>query len=180
MRPVCPRAAENGHRAAGAHAHPELRAPANQHVADAAHRMRSVGVAVRIAPREIRSRHRHFSFHEFVIRLEVPVGERPIHADAILGMNLEIRRMKARCEGSPVHRASADALAAIVCSQSQRILPPVMRLSFQYSLCDPVSSLTQSRSVSQNGPASNPMTRNPARARRCSRTPPPAPTPTMT
>ncbi len=53
------------------------------------------------------------------------------------------------------------------------------RGSVQYRCCDPRSSLTQSRSGSQKGPASNATTFQPRRARRWARTLPPAPHPTM-
>src|SRR5262249_46516609 len=57
-------------------------------------------------------------------------------------------------------------------------LPPMMRLSVQYSACEPASALTHARSVSQNGPFSKTANCQPARACRCARTRPPAPAPT--
>ena len=58
--------------------------------------------------------------------------------------------------------------------------PEMTRGSVQYRWCDPASSLTQSRSGSQNGPASKATTFHPRRASRWVRTPPPAPQPTTT
>ena len=58
--------------------------------------------------------------------------------------------------------------------------PAITRGSVQYRWCDPASSLTQSVSGSQNGPASSATTRHPARANRWVSTPPPAPQPTTT
>jgi len=59
-------------------------------------------------------------------------------------------------------------------------VPVITRGSVQYRWWDAASSLNQSVSGSQNGPASRAATRQPARASRCSITEPPAPHPTMT
>ncbi|MFV1359461.1 hypothetical protein [Mycolicibacterium fortuitum] len=58
--------------------------------------------------------------------------------------------------------------------------PPIWRGSVQYSPWDPRSSLTQSVSGFQNGPASMSTTVQPARASRCPSVAPPAPAPTIT
>ena len=59
-------------------------------------------------------------------------------------------------------------------------LPPICLGSVQYRVWEARSSLTQSVSGSQNGPASRQTTLHPARASRWVRTLPPAPAPTTT
>ena len=116
-----------------------------------------------------------------VVRLEVGVVDRPVGADAVRGC---------RC-GSPTGGTAACSRRSAPSSRRRRgrscccpaapgRSPPIWRGSVQYSPCEPRSSLTQSRSGSQNGPASRQTTRQPARASRWVSTPPPAPAPTTT
>ena len=70
---------------------------------------------------------------------------RPVDADAVLGVDAEIRRMKARREGRPMHRAAADAFAAVVFAEGQRMLaagdPQIGPVQFVRALfvADPVT-----------------------------------------
>ena len=120
MRAVAVRTGKNGDGAAGTYADAQLRAPSNQRVAHAAHGMRAVGIAVRIAPRIIgRAGHRHFQFQQLVIRFQLLISNRPVDADAVVGVNTKVRRMQTRRERRPMHGASADTLAAVVSAQAR-------------------------------------------------------------
>ena len=157
VRAVAVRAGENGNRAADRHRDVERGAALDQRVADAAHRMRPVGIAVRMAPGIIRGPgDRHFQFELLIVGLNVFVGDGPVGADAIARVDLEVGRVKPRRERGPVHRAAAHALAAVVRAEGQRIGAAGDARIVPVELCEPASSLTQSRSVSQNGPASKP------------------------
>ena len=101
---------------------PSLRAAANQYIADAAERMRTIRMTVRIAPgKPGRSSNRNLPLQQFVIRLQIPIGDGPVDTDAIFGVDAKVGRMKARCKSSPVNRASAHAFAAVVRTERERM-----------------------------------------------------------
>jgi hypothetical protein len=78
---------------------------------------------VRISPwKPCRPRNGNFLLEQFVVRLEVPIRNRPVDTDTILGVDTKIRRMESRRKRGPVHRAAAYSLAAVVRSQRQRML----------------------------------------------------------
>ena len=85
MRPVGAGTLQNADRSSRAHANTELGTAADQHIADASHRMGTEGIAVRITPRKIRwSRDRQFEFHQLVVGLQFLITDRPIRADVRL------------------------------------------------------------------------------------------------
>src|SRR6185437_1761343 len=85
-------------------------------------RMRAVGMSVRIAPRKPRGpRNWNLPFQQLVVRLQVPIRDRPVRADAILRVDPKIRRMKSRSERRPVYGPAANAFAAVVFAQRKRV-----------------------------------------------------------
>src|SRR5579862_492634 len=84
--------------------------------------MRPIRIAVRIPPRVIRrAGDRQLQFQQLVIRLQIRIGDRPVDADPIDGMNAEIGGMQARSERRPVNGAAAHALATVVRSKCERV-----------------------------------------------------------
>ena len=93
VRPIAMRSGKNRDRAAGYGANPELRASADQNIADAAQRMRPIGMAVRIAPgKPGRAGNRNLPLQQFVVGLQIPIGDRPVDADAIFACRCESRK----------------------------------------------------------------------------------------
>ena len=122
VRAVAAGAGENGDGPADGDRDAECGAALDEGVADAAHGVGTVGVAVRIAPGVIsRAGDRHLELQLLVIRLDVFVGDGPVGAHAVPGVDLEVGGMEARREGGPVNGASADAFAAVVGAERERI-----------------------------------------------------------
>ena len=66
-------------------------AATDERIANAAHRVGSVSVAVGVAPRVIRwSCDRHFQFQLLIIRTDIFVADGPVDAHAVAGMNFKI------------------------------------------------------------------------------------------
>src|SRR5579875_2027790 len=85
--------------------------------------MGPVWISVRIAPGKVsRTGNRNLAFEQFVIGLQIVVGDGPIHRHAIFRVNAEIGGMKARGKSGPMHGSATDAFAAIVFSEGERIL----------------------------------------------------------
>ena len=121
-------AGEYGNRAARADANAQFGAAANQHVADPTHRVRPIRISVWIAPREVRgSGYRDLALDEFVIGFKVLIGDGPVGAHAVFGIDAKIGWVKTWSKRCPVDRAAAYALAAIVGSQGKWI--PAARYS---------------------------------------------------
>ena len=91
----------------------------------------------------------------------------------------EVRGVEPGGVAGVVDHGSAHAAPELLEPSGTGSAPAMTRGSVQYSWWEPRSSLTQSASGSQNGPASSPTYRAPARARRWSRVAPPAPQPTI-
>ena len=122
VRTVGMRAGEDRDRPADGDGDAERGAAFDERVADAAHGVRAVGIAVRMAPGKIgRTGDGHLEFELFVVGTQSLVGNGPVGADAIARVDLEVRRMKAGSEGGPVDRAAADAFAAIVGAEGEWI-----------------------------------------------------------
>jgi hypothetical protein len=101
----------------------ETGAAADEDVADSSHGMRAVGMAVRVSPgKPGGAGDGHLKFKKLVVRFEVPVGDGPVDADAVGGVDVEVRWMKARREGGPVDGASADAFAGVVVAEGEGML----------------------------------------------------------
>src|SRR5215472_3820550 len=123
VRPITMRGRENRYRPTGTHWNPQLCAARNQRVANAAHRMRCVRMSMRFSPRiPRRPGNRNLLLEQLVVRLDLRVSNRPVRPDTIARVDLEVRRMKAWHECSPVHRPAADSLAAVVRPQRERML----------------------------------------------------------
>ena len=122
MRSVAMRSRQNRDRPTGNGSDTEVRAAANQHIANAAQWMRPIRMTMRIAPgKPGRAGNRNFPLQQLVVRLQVPIGDGPVGADPIFGVDAKVGGMKARRESSPVNRASAHAFAAVIRAERERM-----------------------------------------------------------
>ncbi len=123
VRTVAVGGGEDGDGAPGGDGDAEFGAAFDEGVADAAHGMRGVGVSVRLAPGVVGGAgDGHFLFEEFVVGFDVVVGDGPVGAEAVAGVDLEVGRVEAWGEGGPVDGASADAAAAIVFAEGDGVI----------------------------------------------------------
>src|SRR5579872_351976 len=84
VRPIPMRSGKDCDRPPGYRSKAELSATEHQHIAYAAQRMRSVGMAMRIAPREPGwPGNWNLPLQQFVVRLQIPIGQWPVNADGI-------------------------------------------------------------------------------------------------
>ena len=84
--------------------------------------MRSVRIAVRVSPWPVLARDRELALQLLVVGPQLVVGNRPVDADAVLAVDAEIGRVKARCVARVVHHGTADAAAAVVRAHHHGIL----------------------------------------------------------
>ena len=132
MRSVSMGTREDGHRAADGDRNIQRRAALDQRVPRSPHRMRPVGIPMRMAPRIIsRAGHGHLKLQLFVVGQDVCIGDRPVCANSIARIHFEVRRMKSRCKRRPVNRSTANALATVVGPSASGSEPPVTRGSVQ-------------------------------------------------
>ena len=85
--------------------------------------MRPVRIPVRVAPGPVLAGDRQLLLDAFERGLQVPVGDRPVGADAVARAHLEVRRMKAWRVAREVHHRPADAMAGVVLAHLDRIVP---------------------------------------------------------
>ena len=122
MRAVAEPAVRNGDRSdLGRDA--QLPGAAQEHLAVATHRVRPVRVAVGVAPGPVFTRDRQFLLDRLVVRQQVAVAERPVGADPVLGVHLEIAGMEARRVAGVVHHGTAHAAARVVRAERHRVGP---------------------------------------------------------
>ena len=123
MRPVAVRTGKNGDGAANADRNAQFGASLNKDVAARAHGMRTVGIAMRVAPGKIRGPgNGNFFFEQLVIGFQNLIRKRPVGSNTILCVNAKIRGMQPGRERRPVNRSAAHPLPAVVCAQGQRML----------------------------------------------------------
>ena len=84
-------------------------------------RMGAVGIAVRIAPGPVLPGDRQLPLHPLVMRLQLPVGDRPVGADAVPRPDLEVGGMEARRVAGVMDHRAADPVAAVVLAQLHRV-----------------------------------------------------------
>ena len=137
-------------------------------------------VPVRVAPGPVLAGHGQFRFEVLEVGTQFMVRDGPVGTHAVGGKGTEVRGVETGGIAGEVHHRTADAPARIVGAERHRVVARITRGSFQYSWCEPDSSLTQSRSGIPKGPASKTTTRHPWRAKRWASTLPPAPQPTTT
>ena len=85
-------------------------------------RVRRVRVAVRIAPRPVLAGDRQLALDPLVVRLQVPVGDRPVGADAVARARLEVGGMEARRVAGVVDHRAADPVPGVVLAQLDRVV----------------------------------------------------------
>ena len=125
MWAITVRAGKNRDRAPDGDRNIQRGAAFDQRVTNPAHRMRTVSIAVRMAPGIIRRPgNGHLQFELLVVGLDVCVGDGPVSAHAIARIDLEVGGMQPGSERRPVDRATANALAAVIGAQRQRISSP--------------------------------------------------------
>ncbi len=91
MRTVSMRCRQNCDGTAGYGADAEFGAAAYENIADTTKRMRSVRMPVRITPgKPCRACDGDFSLKQFVIGLQIPIGDGPVRANTIFGIHAEI------------------------------------------------------------------------------------------
>ena len=78
-------------------------------------------IAVRVAPRPVIARDRELELEPLVVRLEIFVGDRPVLPHPVTRSDLEVRRVKARAVAGVVDHRTADAMAAVVLAELDRI-----------------------------------------------------------
>ena len=122
MRAVAEPAVRNGDRSdLGRDA--QLPGAAQEHLAVAAHRVRPVRVAVRVAPGPVLARDRQFLLDRPVVRQQVAVAERPVRAHPVLAEGGEVAGMEARRVARVVHHGAAHAAARVVRAERHRVGP---------------------------------------------------------
>ena len=121
VRTVAERAVDDRHRA-DPHLDPRLLGAAQGALGHPAQGMRRVRVAVRVAPRPVLAGDRQLLLEALVVRLEVAVGDRPVDADAVARIRLEVRGMEARRVAGVVDHRPADAVAAVVLAELDGVL----------------------------------------------------------
>src|SRR5207247_7885056 len=92
-----------------------------RHRRGAGDRMRRMRIGVWISPRPVLSGDGELELDPLEVRLEVPVGDRPVGADAVARTDLEVRRVKARRVTGEVRHRAADALPRVVLAHLDRI-----------------------------------------------------------
>ena len=122
VRPVTEPAVGDGHRP-----HPGLDAqragPAQEDLAVSAHRVRPVGVAVRVAPRPALPRDRQFLLDLLVVGAQLRIGQRPVGAHPVTRVGGEVARVETRGVPGVVHHRAADPAAGVVRAHRDRIGP---------------------------------------------------------
>ena len=97
------------------------RGPAQEDVAVAADRMGVLGVVVRIAPRPGLAGDGELLLDPLVVRAEIGVGDRPVGADAVHALRVEVRRVKSGGVPGVVDHRPAHATAGVVAAQRYRV-----------------------------------------------------------
>ena len=119
--PVAEDAVCDRHRA-DAHLDAVLQSARPRPLGGAAHRMRCVRVAVRIAPGPLLARHRQLAFDALVVRLQIRIGDRPVGPDAVRRRDREVGRVEARRVAGVVHHRAADAVTRVVLPHLDRVV----------------------------------------------------------
>ena len=115
-------AGEDGHRASYRDGNVECGAATDERVTYASHGVRAIGIAVRMAPGIVGGTgDGHFNFELFVVRADFFVGDGPVRANAISGVDLEVGGMETRGKGGPVDGTSAYAFAAVVRAEGEGV-----------------------------------------------------------
>ncbi|MDT7706888.1 MAG: hypothetical protein QOG20_2495 [Pseudonocardiales bacterium] len=86
-------------------------------------RMRGEGVAVRVPPGPVLPGDRKLAFDLLIVRQQVPVGDRPVRADPVVGEGGEVAGVEAGGVAGVVHHRPADAAAGVVLAQLDRVGP---------------------------------------------------------
>jgi hypothetical protein len=83
--PVRVRTGENSNRPSGDNGDTKFRAALNQHIAHTSQRMWPINISMRIAPWKVsRAGNGDLLFQQFIVGLQIIVGDWPINPDAIL------------------------------------------------------------------------------------------------
>src|SRR5581483_389530 len=123
MRTISMRAGVDGNRTARADPNAQGATSFNEDVANPSHRMRSVRIAMRIAPGEVGGTgNRNFFLQQRIIRLEVLIGDGPVGSNAILGVDAKIGWVETRRKACPMDGATTDPFPTIIRAQRNRVL----------------------------------------------------------
>ena len=118
----CPKRAVGDPDRADAHLDPQAARALPRAQRAGADRVRAVRVAVRVAPRPALPGDRQLALEPLVVGLQLLVGDRPVGGDAVAGADLEVGGVKARGEAGVVDHRAADAAAAVVLAELDRVL----------------------------------------------------------
>ena len=84
-------------------------------------RVRTMRIAVRITPGPVLPGNRQFPLDPLEVRLQIPVGDRPVGSHAVACARFEVGGVEARRVARVVHHGAADAMAGIVLAQRDRV-----------------------------------------------------------
>src|SRR5215469_9300463 len=81
-----------------------------------------IGMPMGIAPRKpCWAGDGNLALQQFVVGLQIPVGDGPVGPHSIFRVNAKVGGMKPRSKGGPMDRASTNPFAAVVRTERQRM-----------------------------------------------------------